>query len=368
MRGFFGPETIVVFLPGCCGDITQVDNLSPYVTPKPEQWARMVGGRVGAEAVKVLLSVEPGPVSPVVSKTVPPPVGGWLVFADQKGLGDALAERLQVRGASCLIVRAGDSYQRVGSNRYQMNPARPHEFRQLLADALPSLGSTCRGLVYLWGLDTVDPAATTLLSLETDQQRACGGLLYLAQALSAARLSPSPRVWVATRGVQPIEGGASSSLAQGSLWGLGRTIRGEQSTLWGGMIDLDGATSVTDSAEQLSRTLLGDDGEDQVAFRRGECYVARLARWHWLPGVGVNHFNNELRFDDMNTTRLRFTFKAVCAHFGSPGMVKAFGVPGLFDSRFGGRNIGSRLSGVDGEPHGDVAQVEAFFAGDFGQP
>lgn len=69
VRGFFGPDTVVVFLPGCCGDITQVDNLSPYVAPKPEQWAKLVGGRVGSEAVKVLLTVEPGAMAPVVSKT-----------------------------------------------------------------------------------------------------------------------------------------------------------------------------------------------------------------------------------------------------------------------------------------------------------
>ena len=30
------------------------------VNPKPEQWSKLVGGRVGAEAVKVLLTVEPG--------------------------------------------------------------------------------------------------------------------------------------------------------------------------------------------------------------------------------------------------------------------------------------------------------------------
>jgi hypothetical protein len=69
VRGFFGSDAVVVFLPGCCGDITQVDNLSPYVAPKPEQWARLVGGRVGAEAVKVLLTVEPGVVAPVTART-----------------------------------------------------------------------------------------------------------------------------------------------------------------------------------------------------------------------------------------------------------------------------------------------------------
>ncbi|MBS0209121.1 MAG: hypothetical protein JSS27_09225 [Planctomycetes bacterium] len=69
IRGSFGPDVVVVFLPGCCGDITQVDNQSPYVNRAAENWARYVGGRVGAEAVKVLLTVEPADLSPVGVKT-----------------------------------------------------------------------------------------------------------------------------------------------------------------------------------------------------------------------------------------------------------------------------------------------------------
>jgi hypothetical protein len=69
VRGYLGPDTIVVFTAGCCGDITQVDNLDPLVHRKAEQSSAFVGGRVGAEAVKVLLTVEPGPVGPVAYKT-----------------------------------------------------------------------------------------------------------------------------------------------------------------------------------------------------------------------------------------------------------------------------------------------------------
>lgn len=69
VRGFFGPDVVVVFAPGCCGDITQVDNRSRLTNPKPEQWAKLVGGSVGAEAVKVLLAAEPGPVAPVAVET-----------------------------------------------------------------------------------------------------------------------------------------------------------------------------------------------------------------------------------------------------------------------------------------------------------
>jgi len=69
VRGYFGADTVVVFTAGCCGDITQVDNLATELPRKPEQSAQFVGGRVGAEAVKVLLTVEPGPVGPVAVKT-----------------------------------------------------------------------------------------------------------------------------------------------------------------------------------------------------------------------------------------------------------------------------------------------------------
>jgi neutral ceramidase len=67
IQGVFGKAVNVVFLQGDCGDITQVDNLSPYANPPAEQWARLVGGRVGAEAVKVLLSAYPGGFSPVAA-------------------------------------------------------------------------------------------------------------------------------------------------------------------------------------------------------------------------------------------------------------------------------------------------------------
>ena len=69
VRGMFGPDCVVVFLAGTAGDVTQVDNLSPYAHPERERWARLVGGRVGAEAVKVLLSMEPGTMVPVAARS-----------------------------------------------------------------------------------------------------------------------------------------------------------------------------------------------------------------------------------------------------------------------------------------------------------
>ena len=69
IRGALSTDMPVVFLQGCCGDITQVDNLDPHVNPAPEKWAHLVGGRVGAEAVKVLLTVEQGIEAPLAAKS-----------------------------------------------------------------------------------------------------------------------------------------------------------------------------------------------------------------------------------------------------------------------------------------------------------
>ena len=56
IRGFY-PDANVVFLQGACGDVTQVNNLDPRENPESDAWSQFVGGRVGAEAVKVLLGL-----------------------------------------------------------------------------------------------------------------------------------------------------------------------------------------------------------------------------------------------------------------------------------------------------------------------
>jgi hypothetical protein len=70
IRRQFGPGVVVVFLGGFAGDVTQVDNFDETQSPAGDEYAQLIGGRVGAEAVKVLLSmrpVEPQPVQTAVT-------------------------------------------------------------------------------------------------------------------------------------------------------------------------------------------------------------------------------------------------------------------------------------------------------------
>ncbi|MDB6172390.1 MAG: hypothetical protein JWL59_1701 [Chthoniobacteraceae bacterium] len=57
IQGYFGANAKVVYLQGACGDVTQVDNMNPAAWLEGDAWSQLVGGRVGAEAVKVLLGM-----------------------------------------------------------------------------------------------------------------------------------------------------------------------------------------------------------------------------------------------------------------------------------------------------------------------
>jgi neutral ceramidase len=69
IQGYYGKDCVVVFIAGASGDVTQVNNLSETQYPSGERWAEHVGGRVGAEAVKALISMERGSLAPVGAKT-----------------------------------------------------------------------------------------------------------------------------------------------------------------------------------------------------------------------------------------------------------------------------------------------------------
>ena len=67
IRAVHGPDVVVVFLNGACGDITQVDNIGLRQHRAPEENLNIIGTRVGTEAVKVLASAEKGDLAPVRS-------------------------------------------------------------------------------------------------------------------------------------------------------------------------------------------------------------------------------------------------------------------------------------------------------------
>ena len=215
----------------------------------------------------------------------------WLILADRAGAGAELAKRLESAGTSCRLVFAGESEAAANNGRFTLNPERLEDFHALLRT--PS--SDLTGIVHLWSLDAATAAnADALLAA---QQLSCGSVMLLVQALNAVNLSP--RLWLITQGAQAIEVGQAASrspdtlITQTPLWGMARVIALEHPELRCARVDLDaegggqttkgiatanGKQQTANSIEPLVHELLANDGEDQIAYREGRRYVARLVR------------------------------------------------------------------------------------------
>ena len=212
----------------------------------------------------------------------------WLIFTDSSGVGEALAALLSAQGERGILVARGESYEHTDGEHFRIRPERPEDMRQLF-EALVS-DQPCRGIVHLWSLDSPLAAEITVASLEAAQTLGCGSVLTLVQELAQAQWRDLPRLWLVTRGAQAAEEEpVPLAVAQAPLWGLGRVIAQEHPTLWGGLVDLEPRVALPDvAARQLCEEISSSDGEDQLAFRQGRRYVARLVRKRHICHAGTS--------------------------------------------------------------------------------
>ncbi len=229
-----------------------------------------------------------GPFEPSAAAE-PPGRGRWLVFADEGGVGEALASRLRGGGDACALVWAGTSFEAGNDGSFRIDPGRLDDFRRLLQE----VGAAAwKGAVHLWGLDAPrgDTPPARLLDAEA---RACGSLLHLVQTLAT---TGRRGLWVVTRGAQsvgPDEGLAS--VVPAAMWGLGKVVSLEHPELGCVRIDLDPSAG-EDPAAVLLPELIRPDGEEQVAVRRGERRVARLARMEASADAAAPVFSEDATY------------------------------------------------------------------------
>ena len=204
--------------------------------------------------------------------------GTWIIFRDQQGIGDAACVQLMERGAACLCVDRGEERSQANDRWMTIRPDNADDYDELLRAATRQ-NSAVTGIVHLWSLDAADPEKADLKAVHQAQTLGPVSVLRVVQALNRVRLRVPPKLWLVSRGAQPVgEKLAPLSALQSPLWGLGRTIAMESADFWGGMVDLDPADVPTAAAALLLSQLAEQNGEDQTAFREGRRHVARLNR------------------------------------------------------------------------------------------
>ena len=264
------------------------------------------------------------------SSTIPTQPSHWLIFADGQGVGKQLGTLLASQGYTYTNIISGDSYQAISQGHYQVNPTSAEDMRRVIEEASVASSAPLQGIIHLWSLDATPIAVTSLASLEADQVRQSGSALSLIQALITTQSVQQTHLWLVTQGAQAVDpytdlsgdqvgtrfiasvgnslpeqvgtrfiasagnslpeqvgtrfiasaspSVSSVSISQSPLWGLGKTCAMENPELWGGLIDLDPTSEPNAAATQLLQIVSTEQQEDQIAFRNGQSYVARMVR------------------------------------------------------------------------------------------
>jgi len=228
--------------------------------------------------------------APVVSSRA----GVWLILADSGGVAQQLAQLLTARGETPVLIHPTDAFERLDGSHYGVRPGSPEDMIQMLKSVFDESPAACRGVFHLWSLD-LPPQDQTDTSILEQVQFGCGSALCLVQALARVRAGAT-RLWLVTRGAQPVNGSARLALAQSPLWGLGRVISQEHPSLWGGLIDLDPASTAPESAAAVMIEVDDSQGEDQIAYRRGTRFVARLERKDRSAGRRVLRWRSDASY------------------------------------------------------------------------
>nr|WP_281384574.1 type I polyketide synthase [Flavihumibacter stibioxidans] len=211
----------------------------------------------------------------------------WLLFSDSTGIGDELVKQIEMSGDICYQLPFNDLHNHT-------DPSDESKLGEWIEGKLKTIPAKIYGIVHLWSLsispqllDETDPTD----SLYTP---GCNSVVLLIRALEKFHFG-LPRLWLVTSGAQPINSKDQVAVEQAPLWGLGKVISFELPDLNCTRIDLDPLSSISNSARLLFRQLSSDNQEDQVAFRSGVPYVARLLPFP--PTSIADHINEPIRED-----------------------------------------------------------------------
>lgn len=131
------------------------------------------------------------------------------------------------------------------------------------------------GIIYGNLLDDTSFSDMTEVNIKEYSTEKLFGLIMLVKVL--ARLGARFPLWILTKNSQAVLNDDNlDGLIQSSAWGIGRVIGNQEHVpFWGGLIDIDNKNS---SHLQIINELFSTDNEDQISYRNGKRYIARLSR------------------------------------------------------------------------------------------
>ncbi|MFD2408324.1 type I polyketide synthase [Paenibacillus rhizoplanae] len=212
----------------------------------------------------------------------------WVVLCDASGMGDRIAENLSGRGYNCKRFYA--DYQNSGNqDAGSVIVSNNQEDYIKLIQHMDQEQEY--GIIHLWGLDITSHDQMDTDAIEASKQKAVNSIRHVMNTLNEH--SMKYRTWAVTQGAVSVDGKESVDVLQGAAIGMCRVIsHSECIGSWGASIDIDHHPA---SVELLINDLENYTREDQLAYRNGVRYVARLEHIYDLDGnIPVTMADNKI--------------------------------------------------------------------------
>ncbi len=209
----------------------------------------------------------------------------WVLLADKEGFSarfaDQLTRTLEARGDRVVQVTPGSHLAAANPAHYQLNPSDPAQFESLFRQ----LGASGRidGILHLHGLSAASGDVTPLLLLEKQVDR-CTSAAAVLRACEATGTKTT--CWLVTARVaaswlrERDRRSRDFNLAEGvdaALWGFGRTLMNEASSLAVRLVDIDDRAALDTITYTLAREIAHPDAEQEIVLTStGDRYVPRL--------------------------------------------------------------------------------------------
>ncbi len=194
----------------------------------------------------------------------------WLIFEDEHGVGDRVAQRLRERGHTCVGVRRGERFARTGELSFELRPNERADYVALLG-ALREQALLPQAIAHLWSVARPDGAGVERFA--EAQERGFYSLLWLAQALEEHAASETISIAVLSEQAQAVGAGDTIAPERAPAVALCRVLAQEYPGLRCSSIDIARGGDDEALTALLAGELAASPRVAAVAYRDATRYV-----------------------------------------------------------------------------------------------
>ncbi|AUH63833.1 type I polyketide synthase [Paracoccus zhejiangensis] len=273
---------------------TQVADTALMRIEEPEGWGWRPAWRLSAPDVELAAGGLPQPE-----------VGqGVLIFADEAGLADRVADLLRKAGQPVATVRSGDRFERVKRGDYRLPPEEQRDGYEVLLAALQQDDIPITRIGHFWSVTTGAEARAGSSRFQDQMTRGFFSLLHLAQALGDEMADQPLSLTAFSNDALRVADEPAQTPEKATVLGPLRVMPREYPMLSTRLVDLrlppparrglfggrGDQTALDQLALHMAQELLaapGAAGTEVAAWRDGRRFVQRLAPVRLEPQDGA---------------------------------------------------------------------------------